>query len=240
MIQVIRFAGVEERMKSVTTFDGLKGFRTLAAADRAAIAAAARELRVPKGTTVFREGQTADALWAVKEGVIHIVKGAAEGRELVLEVIAPRELFGAVVALEDRPYPASAVAAEPSVVWRLPAALVRDLCHKHPTLRAAILAQVTGRLRSAHDLLRSVALEPVPQRLARTLLRLAEKIGQEKKGVTVVSVTRQELADMVGTTVETAIRVTSQWQRTGIVSSSRHELGLVDPDALGRIAHGDG
>jgi len=223
----------------VATIEGLKGFRTLGAAERAAVAAVTRELRVPKGSTVFREGQSADALWAVKEGIIHIIKSASEGREIVLEVIAPGELFGAVVALEDRPYPAAAVAAEPSVVWRLPAPLARDLCQKHPTLRAAILAQVTARLRSAHEQLRSVALEPVAQRLARTLLKLADKIGHEKQGVTVVSITRRELADMVGTTVETAIRVTRQWERTGIVRSSRHELGLIDPGALGRVAQGE-
>jgi len=111
----------------------------------------------------------------------------------------------------------------------VPAATVRDLCLKYPTLRATILEQVTTRLREAHEKLRSVALERVEQRLARMLLTLAEKIGQAEKGIVRLSVTRQELADMIGTTVETTIRITTKWQSQGIISSSRHEISLDNP-----------
>jgi CRP/FNR family transcriptional regulator, nitrogen oxide reductase regulator len=218
--------------------DELKGFRVLDSAERAQIAAATRVQQVPAGKVLFGERQPADSVWAVKEGLVHIVKHGADGREIVLEVIPPGELFGAIVALENRPYPASAVAVEPSVVWRMPASLARDLCRKYPALRAAILDQVTGRLRSAHERLRSVALERVEQRLARMLLALAQKIGQSEDGVTTLSVTRQELADMIGTTVETTIRITSKWLQAGIVSSSRHKVGLIDVCALTRLAEG--
>ncbi|MFI5397911.1 MAG: Crp/Fnr family transcriptional regulator [Candidatus Binatia bacterium] len=223
----------------MSSIDGLKGFRTLPAVDRGRIAAATREQRADAGKTIFVERQPADTFWAVKEGLVHLVKHGAEGREIVLEVIPPGELFGAVVALENRPYPASAVAAEDSVVWRMPAALARELCLKYPTLRAAILDQMTSRLRGAHERMRSVALERVEQRLARMLLTLAEKIGQHKDRLTVLNVTRQELADMIGTTVESTIRITSKWQQAGIVSSSRHQLGLTNPAALRRIAEGE-
>jgi CRP/FNR family transcriptional regulator len=220
-------------------FEGLKGFRTLAPDERARVAAAAHEYSAGRGTVLFTEGQRAESVWAVKEGLVHIVKFGHDGKEVVLELIPPGELFGAVVALQDRPYPASAVAAEPSVVWRLPAALARDLCQKHPALRASIMEQVATRLREAHERLRSVALEPVEQRLARVLLSLAGKIGKAKGGTTTLAVTRQELADMVGTTVETTIRITSKWQRAGIVSSSRHELGVLDRQMLEAIARGE-
>ena len=223
----------------MTSIEGLKGFRHLGAADRRRVAAATRELRVDKGATLFMQGQPAEGVWAVKQGVIHIVKSGRGGRETVLEVIPPGELFGAVVALENRPYPASALAAEPSVVWCLPASLARELCQAHPTLRSAILAQVTDRLRSAHERLQSIATEPVEQRLARMLLVLAKKLGQRKDGIIVLSVTRQELADMIGSTVETTIRTTSKWQQAGIVRSSRHQLRVTDPAALEKIASGD-
>jgi CRP-like cAMP-binding protein len=168
-------------------FDSLKGFRTLSPPERERVAAAAREHSADRGTVLFTEGQPAESVWAVKEGLVHIVKFGHEGKEIVLEVIPPGELFGAVVALQDRPYPASAIAAEPSVVWRLPARMARDLCQKHPTLRASIMEQVATRLRAAHERLRSVALEPVEQRLARVLLTLADKIGKAKEGTTVLA-----------------------------------------------------
>jgi CRP-like cAMP-binding protein len=224
----------------VSGFEELKGFRTLAPADRQRVASATHVQSAARGSILFNEGQPADSVWAVREGLIHIVKFGGGGKEIVLEVIPPGELFGAVVALQDRPYPASAVAAEPSVVWRIPATLARELCMKHPTLRASIMEQVATRLREAHDRLRSVALEPVEQRLARVLLGLADKIGKQKDGLTTLAVTRQELADMVGTTVETTIRVTSKWQRAGLVRSSRHELALADVEGLGKIARSGG
>jgi len=219
--------------------DDLRGFRVLPAPQRARVAAAMREQRVERGARLFSQGALADRVWAVHAGSVHIVKLGAEGRALIAEVIAPGELFGAVVALEQRPYPASAVSAEASVVWSVPALLVRELCQLYPALRAAILEQVTGRLRAAHERLQSVAHEPVDQRLARLLLTLADKFGQPRDGLLVVTATRQELADMIGTTVETAIRITSRWQRDGIVRGARQELALADPTALRAIARGD-
>lgn len=218
--------------------DTLKGFRTLPGPERKRLAAATRERRFERGATVFVQGQPADAVWAVKEGLVHIVKYGPGGRELVAEVIPPGELFGAIVALENRPYPATAMTPEPSVVWSVPSTLARELCQKYPALRASILEQVASRLRGAHERLQSVALEPVEQRLARLLLSLAAKIGQLKGGVTVVSATRQELADMIGTTVETAIRIISKWQRAGVVRTVRHAIALADPAALRAIAEG--
>lgn len=220
----------------MTAISRLPGFRVLPATEKEALDRATRAVAVRRGEVLFTEGNAADAVWAVGEGSVHIVKTAPGGREIILEVVAPGELFGAVVAIDNRPYPASAVAASDGVVWRLPAALARDCCLRFPSLRSAILGHVATRLRSAHERLRSVALERVEQRLARALLTLMNKIGTPEAGGTVVKVTRQELADMTGTTVETAIRVTSRWQSAGLVISSRNSLQVVDESRLALLA----
>jgi len=222
----------------MNSFSDLRGFRTLSAPDRQRIADATRERYVHEGQLLFQEGEPAEAVWAVKEGLVHIVKSGPDGREIVLEVIGPGELFGAIAALEERPYPASAIAAVPSVVWRMPAAFARELCLKYPALRAAILAEIAGRLRAAHERLRSIAFERVEQRMARALLGLAAKIGQHKTGAVALRVTRRELAGMVGTTVETAIRITSRWQQRGLILSGRSRIVLRDREELCRIAEG--
>lgn len=221
-------------------FSELRGFRVLGPAERELLDGTARLRRVERGERLFREGAEADAVWAVDEGVVHILKSGPDGREMVLEVIPPGELFGAVAAIESRPYPAGAMAVEDGAVWVLAASVARDLSRRYPTVRAAIFEQVASRLRSAHERLRSVALERVEQRLARAVLSLADKIGQRQGEKVALAVTRQELADMTGTTVETAIRVTSRWQSQGLVSSSRSELLLNDLTALEEIAGGGG
>jgi CRP-like cAMP-binding protein len=217
----------------------LPGFRTLPPVERARVAQATRLVSLAKGALGFSQGAPSSHVWAVRDGLVHMIKSGPAGREIVLEVIPPGEFFGAVVALEGRPYPASAVAAEPSTVWCVPSALVREICQRHSTLRSAILALVTTRLRSAHERLQSVALEPVEQRLARMLLTLVPKIGRKEGGVTVLPVTRQELADMVGTTVETTIRITSKWHKAGIVHSARNALALTDVATLRSLTDRD-
>lgn len=220
------------------TFSTLPGFRVLPEADRGAFDRQTRALEVRRGQVLFSEGDTADSIWAVAEGKVHIVKSGPEGREIVLEVVAPGELFGAVVAIAQRPYPASAIAADDGVVWRLAASTARDLCHRYPTLHNAIMEQVAARLRGAHERLRSVALERVEQRLARVLIALTKKIGVDKGAGMAIAVTRQELADMTGTTVETAIRVTSRWAQLGVIASSRNEIRIIDAKRFAAIAQG--
>jgi CRP/FNR family transcriptional regulator, nitrogen oxide reductase regulator len=216
-------------------FSDLRGFRTLPAAARGEVDADAHALTVAKGQVLFVEGQPATAVWAVEKGLIHILKSGPNGAEIILEVIAPGELFGAIVAIQDRAYPASAVVAEGGSVWQLGAATARSLCQRYPSLRAAIFEEVSGRLRSAHDRMRSIALERVEQRLARMLVTLSEKIGQGEEKQT-LKITRHELAEMIGTTVETAIRITSSWQRAGWIASARNELTILDGNRLRQVA----
>lgn len=220
------------------TFSTLPGFRVLPEADRVMLNHQTRTLDVRRGQVLFSEGEAADSIWAVAEGKVHIVKSGPEGREIVLELVAPGELFGAVVAIAQRPYPASAIAADDGTVWRLAASTARELCHRYPTLHNAIMEQVAARLRGAHERLRSVALERVEQRLARVLIALGKKIGVDKGAGVAICVTRQELADMTGATVETAIRVTGRWQQLGAIVSSRNEIRIVDAKRLDAIAQG--
>lgn len=221
------------------TFSSLPGFRVLPLEVREQIDRSAHLIAVHRGQVLFDEGADAEALWAVDSGKVHIVKAGPDGREIVLEVMAPGDLFGAVAAIENRRYPASAVAAGAGGVWCLAASTTREICLRYPTLRNAIMGEIASRLRNAHDRLRSVALEKVEQRLARALLALAHKIGIDDQGRKVTSVTRQELADMTGTTVESAIRVTSRWQSRGWISTARNQIWIDDREHLEAIARGD-
>ncbi len=202
----------------------LPGFRTLAPAERRQLDEASAVIVVERGERLFQAGDPSSHVWAVLRGVVHIVRSAPGGREVLVEIVPAGELFGAVVALDGHPYPAAAVVAEPGAVWRAPSALVRDLALRHPTLRGAILDHAGSRLRHAHARLQSMALEPVEQRLARVLLIMIDRVGTERAGEMAAAVTRQELADMAGTTVESAIRVTGAWKRAGVVATARNQI----------------
>lgn len=183
---------------------------------------------------VFMEGDAARWLCVVRSGRVKIVKHSHAGKDVVLEILGPGEVFGAVAVIERRSYPAAAQALEPTTVVKIPAETVVAVTERYPSLIKEMALMMGRRLRAAHDTVRSLAVEPVEARLAATLVRLAEREGVKgRRGVELpFHLTRQSLADMSGTTVETAIRVVGRWLRDGLVEDAGGRLFIADLEAL--------
>jgi CRP/FNR family transcriptional regulator len=160
---------------------------------------------------------------------------------VVLELLGPGEVFGGVAVIEKRPYPASAQATETTVVLKIPAPPVIALAERHPSFIREMALMIGRRLRAAHDSVKSLAVDPVEARLAGALVRLAEREGTRgKTGVTLpFHLTRQSLADMTGTTVETTIRILSRWIKDGLLADEGGRLVLGDLDGLRERAEGE-
>jgi CRP-like cAMP-binding protein len=150
-------------------------------------------------------------------------------------------VFGGVAVIEKRPYPAAAQAVEPSVVVKLPGDAIVALTERYPSVIKELALTIGRRLRAAHDSVRALAVDPVEARLAATLLRLATREGTRgKHGLTLpFPLTRQSLADMTGTTVETTIRVVSRWLKDGLVGDDDGRLVIREPEALRERAGGE-
>jgi CRP/FNR family transcriptional regulator len=187
------------------------------------------------------ERRPARWLCVVKSGRVKILRHSRAGKDVVLEMLGPGEVFGAVAAMERRPYPAHAQAAEATVVLKIPAEAIIALGERHPSLIKEIALLIGRRLRAAHDSVKSLAVDPVEARLAAALARLAEREGTRgARGVALpFHLTRQSLADMTGTTVETAIRVVSRWLKDGLVVDEGGRLVLTDLEALRALAEGE-
>jgi CRP/FNR family transcriptional regulator len=201
----------------------------------------AQEARHRARDYLFMEGDPARWLYLVKAGRVKIVRQSRGGRDVVLEMLGPGEIFGGVAVIEQRPYPASAQAVEASTVLRIPGTAVIALSERHPAVIREMALMIGRRLRAAHDSVTSLAADPVEARLAARLLRLAESDGTRgPRGLTLpFHLTRQSLADMTGTTVETAIRVVSRWLRDGLVEDTGGRLVIRDADALRAVAEGE-
>lgn len=216
-------------------------FATLPAKEIAALAAVANEEALRPRHYVFMEDDPAQWLCLVKSGRVKIVRHSRGGRDVVLEMLGPGEIFGGVAVMERRPYPASAQATEASVVVKIPAEAVVALAERYPALVKEMALMIGRRLRAAHDAVKSLAVDPVEARLAATLVRLAEREGaRSARGLALpFHLTRQSLADMTGTTVETAIRVVSRWMKDGLVVDDGGHLVLEDVEALRALAVGE-
>ncbi|HXH82800.1 MAG TPA: Crp/Fnr family transcriptional regulator [Candidatus Tectomicrobia bacterium] len=232
-------------MPSASMLDFLRAnpvFAEVPAREVQALAAVAREDAVRARDYVFQEGDPAVWFCIVRAGRVKIVRRARAGREVVLELLGPGEPFGGVAVIERRPYPASAQATEPTVVVKIPQDPIVALADRHPSIVRAMALMIGRRLREAHDSVTSLAADPVEARLAAALLRLAQREGQRAPGGLALPfhLTRQSLADMTGTTVETAIRVVSRWQKARVVADEGGRLVLRDIEALRTLAEDDG
>jgi CRP-like cAMP-binding protein len=205
------------------------------------LAGATREDTYRAREYVFMEGDPAHWLCMVASGRVKIVRHSRAGKDVVLELLGPGEIFGGVAVIEKRPYPAAAQALEPTVVLKIPAEALIAASERHPDIIKEMALMIGRRLREAHNSVKSLSVDPVETRLAATLLRLAERDGARTKAGLALPfhLTRQSLADMTGTTVETAIRCVSRWLKAGLVIDEGGSLVIVDTAALAEIATGE-
>ena len=224
---------IEDVLRSSPLFAGLSP------REIAELAATAREARLGAREYAFTEGDPAAWFWLVIEGRVKIVRQSKGGKDVVLELLGPGEPFGGVAVIEQRPYPASAQATEPSTILKSPRDAIMSVAERHPSIVREMAMMIARRLRAAHDAVQSFAVDPVEARLATTLLRLAAREGTAAGGTRgreaialTAHVTRQTLADMSATTVETTIRIMSRWQRDGLIHDERGRLVLDDLAAL--------
>ena len=190
---------------------------------------------------IFMEGDSPLWLYVIKSGRVKILKHSRAGKDVVLELLQAGEIFGGVAVLEKRPYPAAAQAMEPTEVLKIPCDSVLVLSERHPSIVKEMALMIGRRLRTAHESIRSLAVEPVELRLAATLVRLADREGKRSgAGVELpYHLTRQTLANMAGTTVETTIRVVGRWIKEGLVAEDGWHLVLKKPEVLREMAIGE-
>jgi len=198
------------------------------------------ESRFDAGAYLFMEGDPADRLHLVTSGRVKMIKHSPDGHETILAIFDAGQIIGEVGVLVGRTYPATAQAMKPTTTLSLVRQAYVRLVQEHPALAWSLIEELSRRLQSAHETIRSLAVEKVEQRIARLLLRLATAAG-EKQGDTVlitIPLTRQEIADMAGTTVETAIRVMSKLRRLGLVDSDQGRIRILRGHQLVLFADG--
>ncbi|MBI5143177.1 MAG: Crp/Fnr family transcriptional regulator [Nitrospirae bacterium] len=204
----------------VTTLSNSRLFGHLGKDDLADIAPAFKLERFGGDEYIFAESDRAERLYLVCEGRVKIVKHTPEGKDVILEVIDPPEIFGGVAVLDGRPYPASALTMEESAVISINRKGFFELIDRYHVLALEATIYFGERLRNAYDMLKAVAVERVERRIASLLFRFGERLGtRSAKGEIVMEMglTMQEIAEMVGTTVETTIRTMNKFKKEGLI-----------------------
>ena len=218
-------------------FDSIPLLAALKAEDRAAVEPLCRIRGYEKGEMIFREGEPADRIHFVYTGRVKIVK-ATGAREIILEILGPGEPVGAVAAFERRSFPASAVAIEPSGLVSLPEREFFALLETRPAMTRSLLGGLTMRLVMLNKRLADM-VGTADARAARLFLTLADRLGTPRDAGLFIplGLSRQELADLLGTTLETAIRLMSRWQKDELVLTEKSGFFIPAVDRLRELAN---
>ncbi len=191
-----------------------------------------------KKDDIFTEGDAPEWFYIVSTGKVKVTKISHDGKEIILEIISPHDIFGGVAVLRNFPYPANAVAMEDSEILKISRKNLMRLVDRFPNLMYFIALQLGDRMKSSFDTLKNIALERVEARIAALLLKLGNKVGVEtREGLMIdMRLTKQDVADMVGTTVETSIRTFSKFKKDGLVMDADGKIIIKDREGLMRLS----
>jgi len=187
-----------------------------------------------KGEYVFLECDPPRKLYVVVKGEVKLLKQTEDGREMIVEMAYPGEVFGEEAIFDGEPYPLTAQALGDVELLSVSRTDFFAFLRDNPDLALEIITELGQRLREAQNTIRALAMERVEWRIARTLLMLSRKAGVvDADGVSIdLPLTRQDIADMAATTVETTIRVLSNFKKLGLVETEKGRIIIRDKPKL--------
>jgi CRP/FNR family transcriptional regulator, nitrogen oxide reductase regulator len=209
-------------------------FAGMTAAELTEVLREARSSRYSKNSAVFEQGADATSFFVLLHGHVRASKTTPTGEQIVVRYVAPGEIFGVAPAIGLSRYPATATAVDDSVVLVWPSAAWPRLIARSPRLATNTLQTVGSRLQESHTRVLEMSTQQVEQRVAHALLRLAQQSGRKlDHGVEIdFPISRQDIAQMTGTTLHTVSRILSGWEQAGLVESGRQRIVLREPHKI--------
>ena len=229
--------GVPDPPSTIAVVDKCSLFGALDQNDRRMLAEQSSLAHVERGKPIWLAGAPIEFVAVVGVGFVKMTKLTAHGQEIALELLGPGQCFGLLAAIEQRQYPLSAVAVSNCWFLKIPTRVVLPIYQGNAGLKDSMLRRLGPRLRKAHDMMTRLSSGRVEERLAAVLFVLADSYGErDAEGLYLqVPLTRQDLSEMAGTTVETTIRLMSRWQKQGILRTDSRVIRILDEDQLARV-----
>lgn len=196
---------------------------------------------VPKGAKVFEQGEKAKLFYLLLQGRLKVMQVTADGQQLIVRVVHPGDLFGFALAIGRTEYPGTPLAVMDSVVLAWPMHMMNGFLARNPTLAINAMQMIGQRLDQAHNRIREMSTQEVERRIAHTVIRLAQDAGiHEGADIRIdFPISRQDIAEMTGTTLHTVSRILSNWESKGLVKGGRQLLLVSNLSGLKRLAEHD-
>lgn len=193
---------------------------------------------LPKGLQIFRQGEACDTCHALIDGRVKIQQAGSDGQRVVVRYVGPREMFGILAMFLPGGYPGDAIAVNDSVAIVWSADSMRGLMMRYPAIAMNALANLGHRLSDLQLRMRELSTQRVERRIANALIRLMHQAGRTVAGGVEIDfpISRQNVAEMTGTTLHTVSRILSAWEGQGVIESGRQHVLIRQPHQLMAIA----
>ena len=220
--------------------DTLKNSLIFSGLDRPAVEAIYQTTRLEqykKDDYIFYEGQPANTIFILVKGAVYLSQVTLEGQQVIIHYLSPGKEIGIMALFPDQVYPVTAVSTTNSILLGWSRENLSSLLLQFPQLALNALQMMTERFVVRQNQYRQLATERADQRIARTLLKIAEKSGTHDNGSIQLTPppSRQQIAEMTGTTLYTVSRICSRWEKDGMVQTNRRRLQIKDKKALEAI-----
>lgn len=192
----------------------------------------------PKGETVFMAGNQPHGLYCINDGRVKVYQNGSDGKEQILRLAKEGDVLGYRALISGESHSASATVIEDSRVCIIPKEVFYDILRTNSTVATKIMKLLATELKRAQGKITDLAQKPVIERLAEVLLMLKEYYGYEKDGSSVkISITREDIANIVGTATETTIRLLSELKKQEIIELDGMTIRIMKSEALTKLAN---
>lgn len=191
-----------------------------------------------KGETIYRQDDRATMLRVVVAGNVKLVSHSPDGKDVLLDMLKPGEFFGNPAAGGREVYSETATTQTRACILSIRLNDFRDIMNEYSSVALSVLDITTDRLNDSQRRVQHLSTLPVKKRVAAVLLKLVDKFGeQDETGLLIqLPLSRKDLADMTGTSTETASRIMSRLQEEGLITSGRQWVAINDRPELIRIS----
>jgi CRP/FNR family cyclic AMP-dependent transcriptional regulator len=223
---------VDESLVRAGIFQGLDS----AAVD--ALTAALEPVDFPRAHVIFNEGEPGDRLYIVASGKVKIGRRSADGRENLLAVMGPSDMFGELSIFDPGPRTSTATTVTEVRAMTMDRSALREWISKRPDIAEQLLRVIARRLRRTNNMLADLIFTDVPGRVAKALLQLAQRFGAQEAGMLRVThdLTQEEIAQLVGASRETVNKALADFAHRGWLRLEGKSVLILEPERLARRA----
>jgi CRP-like cAMP-binding protein len=195
-------------------------------------------LFIKKGENLMTEGNAINGLYCIRDGKCKLTKLSTNGKEQIIKFVKGGDILGQRSILSDEPVGLNATALEDMHVCFIPKGDILDTIKENGKFSLNIMKIISHQLNEANTLVSQMAQKPVKERLAETLLSLEEIFGLDNEKCIDVVLTREEIANTIGTATESAIRLLSNLKKDGIIDLVNKKIKITDRNALKNMSEG--